>query len=345
MNGPFRILSIDGGGLRGIIPIQVIKYIEEYTQTPIHKLFDLIAGTSTGGLLTCALTYPDHKSAIGNTRKYSLEQIEKIYTERGAEIFPLIKNYHEKSIRGIRNYFRPQFDPRNLEKILYEYFNDDCITSCLTPVLISSFNYHRNVPIFFTTREARLDPDTNPKLVDVCRATSAAPTYFPPYSFGYNTENITCIDGGIVVNNPTMAAFMEIMGNPEYMLYRKHELQKLELNDIQILSLGTGRIRYPSHPGKASNWGKLAWVKPIIDIATGGPVKIIDHQVRTLFSANDLHRNYLRIDVDIDKKYAEMSDASTETIAYLKETSQTLLSNNHTLTEQIKLFFNSNVNN
>ena len=71
----FRILSIDGGGLRGIIPLQVIKEVEKLTGEPIHKTFDLIAGTSTGGLLTCALSFGDSESVVGNTRKYSLDEI------------------------------------------------------------------------------------------------------------------------------------------------------------------------------------------------------------------------------------------------------------------------------
>ena len=133
----FKILSIDGGGLRGIIPLQVIKQIEELTGEPIHKSFDLIAGTSTGGLLTCALTLQDYKSLEADTRKYTLEEIEKIYKEKGKLIFPEF-NYFTKKVNSVIKWFRPQFKVENFESVLTEYFNDSRITSCLRPIFITS---------------------------------------------------------------------------------------------------------------------------------------------------------------------------------------------------------------
>lgn len=341
-NKKFRILSIDGGGLRGLIPLQVIKQIEELTNEPIHKSFDLIAGTSTGGLLACALTLQDFDATEAGTRKFDLIQIEDIYKNRGKLIFPISKNIFSKNINKISKWFRPQFNAFNLNEILIEYFGDNRITSCLRPLFITSFNIHRNIPIFFTTREASLFSDKNSKLTEVCRATSAAPTYFQSHSFDYNSEKIVCVDGGVIMNNPTIGALVEVLGNSDYKHYRI-ENKRLNLEDITILSLGTGRSNKILKSNDSKNWGRLKWIKPIIDISTGGPVKMVDQQISTIFKSSGLENNYLRIDIDIDVKFSEMSDSSQETLNYILSESNSQIKNNHTLINKLKLFLDSNV--
>lgn len=332
----FRILSIDGGGLRGIIPLQVIREIEKLTGEPIHKTFDLIAGTSTGGLLTCALSFADLESVTGNTRKFDLDAIQKIYVERGKEIFPK-HNLLRRKYNGIRKWLRPQFNPRSLNNILVEHFGDSRLTSCLKSIFITSYNIHRNLPIYFTTREATLHDEKNAKLVEICRATSAAPTYFPSFSFNFDSENIVCIDGGIVMNNPSIGALIEVLGNSDYKHY-KIDGERLDLKDICILSLGAGRIKKNHKSVNAHKWGRLNWIKPVIDISTGGPVKIVHNQIATIFSSNNLERNYLRIDIDIDEQFSEMSDSSDTTLKYLLSETNSQIGNNHTLKEKLELF-------
>jgi len=333
----FRILSIDGGGLRGIIPLQVIRYIELVTGKPIHQSFDLIAGTSTGGLLTCALTLEDKQSVIGDSRKYSLDDIEHIYKERGKEIFPILNGFYQRNKNSFSKWFSPQFSSKNLENVLFEYFGDNMITSCLRPILLTSFDIHRNRPIYFTTREATFIHDKNSKLTEICRASSAAPTYFSSHNFNYDGENITCIDGGIVMNNPSIGALVEVLGNPEYKNYQLDNKQ-LSLKDITVLSLGTGRSNKLLNSSKSKTWGRLGWIKPIIDISTGGPVKMVDQQIKTIFKASGLQSNYLRIDIDIEEKYSEMSDSKPETMDYLFREANSQILHNHTLLYRLKHF-------
>lgn len=336
----FRILSIDGGGLRGVIPLQVIREIENITSQPIHKTFDLIAGTSTGGLLTCALTFGDVESTVGNTRKYSLDEIQNLYVTRGKEIFPKYGKL-KNSYNAIKKWIRPEFNPDNLQNILVEYFGENRITSCLKPVFIASYNIHRNIPIFFTTREATLQEEKNAKLFEICRATSAAPTYFPSYSFNYDSENIICIDGGIIMNNPSIGALIEILGNSDYKHYKLNE-KRIDLKDISILSLGTGRSKKTINSVKSHKWGRKDWIKPVIDISTGGPVKVIHNQILTLFQASGLEKNYLRVDIDIDEKHSEMSDSSDKTIDYLLSEATSQITNNHTLKTKLEIFLQEN---
>jgi patatin-like phospholipase/acyl hydrolase len=336
MPSKFRILSIDGGGLKGVVPLQVIKEIEKITKQPIHKTFDLVAGTSTGGLLTCALLLRDEGTVVGNKRKYTLDEIQELYVKKGKDIFPNYRHLNWFYMHS-RKWIRPMYFTKKYDIILKQYFSDYRITSCLKPIYISSYDIHRNIPLIFTTRNATATDEKNSKLVDICRATSAAPTYFPTYTFNYNKENVVCIDGGLIMNNPAIGAFIEVLGNSSYKHYKK-ENRSLEIADISILSLGTGISSKQYSSEKSKVWGRLQWIKKIIDITLGAPVNLVSDQLATLYKSMSLEKNYLRINVEIDKKYSEMDDSRLTTMEYLLEVANSKITNNHTLKDKLKIF-------
>src|SRR5439155_36259 len=103
----YNILSIDGGGLRGIVPVRILQKLEEVTGKKVHELFDMMAGTSTGGLIAAFLTLKDEKNP--SQPKYGLDTLENIYTQQGNTIFPLAGNIISQWLRDIRSYFRPEF--------------------------------------------------------------------------------------------------------------------------------------------------------------------------------------------------------------------------------------------
>lgn len=337
MSSKFKILSIDGGGLKGLIPLQVIKEIERITKQPIHETFDLIAGTSTGGLLTCALLLQEH-SIEANKRKYTLEQIENIYLEKGKIIFPRY-NHFKGLYMHTRKWIRPMYFSENYEKVLNEYFADYRITSCLKPIFITSYDIHRNIPIFFTRREANRLYENNARLVDICKATSAAPTYFPTHTFIYNGESIICIDGGLIMNNPALGALIEVLSNNAYVHYKIGGIKKPEFKDIMVLSLGTGISSKLFQSQSAKNWGRLQWIKKVIDISMDAPVTIVHDQLDTIFNSMGLEKNYLRINVEIDKKYAEMDDSREETLNHYLHKARSRIKNDKTLKANLKDFF------
>lgn len=335
MGKKFRILSIDGGGIKGVIPIQFLKKIEEITGQEIHKSFDLIAGTSTGGILAAALTYQDSDNIVSNQRKLSLEEIEKIYSEKGKQIFDIRKNIN-KQYHGLRSWFKPEFNPKNLNTILTETFGQTKISNCLKPIYITSYDISKNKPIVFTFRDAKTSHGENPSMVDVCRATSAAPTYFPSYTFSHNRDLLTCIDGGIYMNNPSLGALIEVLGNNDYKFYKING-KTVDISDISILSLGTGTVTSNFAKHDSESWGKKQWIKPIINLAMNAPVEVIDAQLNTIFKSFNLDNQYLRIDISIDKKYSEMSDARKENIKYLIDKANSEIINNTTLIDSLKL--------
>jgi patatin-like phospholipase/acyl hydrolase len=141
-----RVLSIDGGGIRGIIPARVLAEIERCTGSPISAPFDLIADTSSGGLTALALARP----GIGGPR-YSAADVVALYEAEGAHIFSR-SLWHRLSALG--NLIEPKYPPGELERVLAEYLGDAPLSAALTTLLIPSYEIERQEPVFFKSHRA-----------------------------------------------------------------------------------------------------------------------------------------------------------------------------------------------
>lgn len=173
------ILSLDGGGIRGIITCVILKYIEELIQKnhPNAKLgnyFDLISGTSTGGLIASVLLVPEKKNS--KKPKYSIDAALKLYAEKGGDIFKV--STWKKLINpfGLMN---EQISITTLEKQLLEFFGDLELKDFVRPCLITSYDIYNRRAKLFNTLDGQ-EPIGNFYVRDICRATAAAPTYFEP---------------------------------------------------------------------------------------------------------------------------------------------------------------------
>ena len=169
----FNVLSIDGGGIRGVIPAVLLKHIEEKVGKRVADIFDLIVGTSTGGILAAGLTVPKRDG----TPKFSAEDMLALYADRGREIFD---RSFWRGITSAGGALDEQYDHKPLEKILKEYLGDSTLKDCIVPIVLTSYDIEKRQPYFFKTRRAREKKDRNHYLRDAARATSAAPTYFEP---------------------------------------------------------------------------------------------------------------------------------------------------------------------
>lgn len=292
----FRILSIDGGGLRGIIPLMILKKIEEQQGKKIHELFDVIIGTSTGGIIACGLTC----TKDGINPCLSVDQLIELYTTKASEIFPYDKNFITKSIRLIKSVFKPKYSPKGLDNLLEHYFNDMMLSNTLTPIIVSSYDIKNNEVVMFKTRNAIWSDMYNCKLKDVCRATSAAPTYYPSYSMIFNGKDRILVDGGVYINNPVMAAVSDALRNNK----------KLNIKNIKCLSLGTG-VYSNSLGKKTKKWGLLEWATNISSIMMQSSSMSVEYE------SNEILNKCLRYQVIIDdKKRKSMDDSRLETINY-----------------------------
>lgn len=336
-----RILSIDGGGLRGIIPIQLLKEIEKITHQPIIECFDVFAGTSTGGIIVAALTVGEKGKA-----KYSLDDVENLYLEYGKVIFPsphspfslFFKNY-------FLNLFRPRFRDRGISEVFSHYLSEKRLSDCIKPIFIPTYNVAENRPVFFKSRYVNpssdgFDPNKNARLFDICRATSAGPTYLPSHYFKYSRDFSdepyypNCIDGGVFINNPAIGVLVEVLKHKEDIIYgAKSELLP---KDVFLLSLGTGTSNDESSISrqKGKKWGKLQWISPLIDVMMYGNSQAIDYQINELLPKG----NYLRIQFSIDAKFSDMADSSPEaTLHWKQRVNEEFLSNQLKL-DELKYF-------
>lgn len=305
-----RILSIDGGGIRGILPGRLLCYIEEKLQQEsnnpgarIADFFDLIAGTSTGGILTCIYLLPGE----GGRPRFSAREAVDLYLKKGNLIF----DPNRWSVRGVLD---ERFHARPLEDLLQGYMNEAKLSDLLRPCLIPAYDIERRKAHFFTSIEAKRRSTHDFYLRDVARATSAAPTYFEPEelkSLYGNTHAL--VDGGVFANNPALCAYSEA---------RTHDfghIDKPTAKDMVLISLGTGTVTTPYPFGKAKDWGVIGWIQPLIDIMMSGNSETVDYQLRQIFNAAGAAGQYKRIQPDLYEADSDMSNASPENLGALDE--------------------------
>jgi uncharacterized protein len=311
----YKILSIDGGGIRGLIAGLILVEIEKRTGKAISELFDLVAGTSTGGILALGLTVPDEKT--GKAR-YSAKEISKLYQEKGHFIF-------RRNIKGLLGVIDEKYSSQGIETTLEDYFGESELKSALTDLLITSYDFEQmRQPFFFKSRQAKVNPRRNFKMKWVARATSAAPTYFEPFKLTTTRDEYyySLLDGGIFANNPAMCAFVEAM---------KFHAQA----NILMVSLGTGARTIEIVYEKAVNWGLIQWVRPLIYLMMNGNSETVDYQLKEIFSAREGSTYYrLQIDLPPDPEIQELDNVSPKNIRNLEKLAEELILNeNNTLNE------------
>jgi patatin-like phospholipase/acyl hydrolase len=289
-----RILSIDGGGIRGIIPAKVLTHIEEVTGSRIADLFDVIAGTSTGGILALGLTCPGD----GGGPRNKAQDLVDLYVGRGADIFTKAPFANEEK------YLWPLYRPTHLEKALADYLGDARLKDAVTRVTVTAYETERRAPFFFRSVKAAQNPaEYDYFMRDVGRATSAAPTYFPAHRIDSTAPDYySLVDGGVFANNPGMCAYVDALSEAR------------PTKNVIMVSLGTGSLTRPLKYDEIKNWGELPWVQPVISVMMDGVSNATDYQLAQILGAD----NYYRLQTTLDIAKDEMDDASPDNIRDLQ---------------------------
>lgn len=236
----FMGLSIDGGGIRGLIPGLILQHLEEVMQRPLYKVFDCIAGTSVGGILGIAIA----ASEDGCTPLTSTSEVVKLFSHHGEDIFP-----KPTFMCRARSFLKPLYSPDPLERLLKEYFKNSTLDKTLTDLMITG-TASPSTAVTFERSKAKESGNENFYLYDIARATSAAPTYFPAATIQSVSKQVTreVWDGGLGANNPSLLLFSRWM--------------KMDKNKYQtspcFLSIGTGKTQEPYVP--LPNAGIGGWV-------------------------------------------------------------------------------------
>ena len=263
----YRILTFDGGGIRGLVTLGVLKRLEAQIPNLIAGA-DLLAGTSTGGII-----------ALGLAAGKSVDEMIALYRDNGKEIFDDSWFDNLRDLGGISG---ADYDQKNLEKILHRVFQDIRLKDLGKRVLVPSFDLDNEAqdesqrtwnPKFYHNFPGE-DSDGDESVVEVALNATAAPTYFPTHD-GY-------IDGGVVANNPSMAAVAQTQDS-------RNDEPVPKLTDLYLLSLGTGtNLSYVK--GRNLDWGLAQWARPLVNLLLDASMGIADYQCHHL-----LKDNYRRI--------------------------------------------------
>jgi predicted acylesterase/phospholipase RssA len=307
---PLRVLALDGGGIRGVIPATLLAEIEQKTGKPIAETFDLIAGTSTGGILALGLTTPDPDDP--SKPRYRAEELVAMYAEKGSTIFGLSLGHRLLTVFGL---FGSKYAVGGLDKTLRGYFGDSRLKDALAEVLITSYDLETRDSWFLARHKAREDSATNDfPMVQVARATSAAPTYFRPERLTDDPPT-AMIDGGVHSNNPALCAWVETV--------KLHGQQ-----DILLVSIGTGRVKTPISFAKARAWGLIGWVRPLFGIFMDAVAATVEHELGWLLTPKNGEPRYFRFQAELPPGMGSMDNTSPEHIAALKQQAQLIIERN-----------------
>jgi patatin-like phospholipase/acyl hydrolase len=255
----FQILSLDGGGLRGMFTAAVLANFEQDAGTRVVDHFDLIAGTSTGGIIALGL-------GLGMTPR----QMVEFYTGLGPGVFR-----DRSRLRSARRLLRSKYAVRPLRTALTEVFGDRTFGESTKRLIITSYNLGSDdVYLFRTPHLSHLARDWRESAVEVAMATSAAPTYLP----GVSLRGARLIDGGLWANNPAMVAVTEAVG----------PLQ-LPLEDIRVLSLGTTtEVRRRSR--RLDRGGLVHWAGDAVEVLMRAQSRSAAKQIRHFLGADKVMR-------------------------------------------------------
>jgi len=308
-NGPLRVLALDGGGIRGVIPATLLADIERRCGKRIGELFDLIAGTSTGGILALGLTTPD--PADPGRPRYAAQDLVDLYTEKGRLIFRSSLWYRLVTLFGL---FGSKYVVSGLDKTLADYFGDARLKEAVAEVLITSYDLEGRDSWFLARHKARADPGSDFPIRHVARATSAAPTYFRPEQLLVDPPT-AMVDGGVFANNPAMCAYVEAI--------KLHGYQ-----DVLVVSIGTGQVKTPIHYLQARTWGLIGWARQLISVFMDGVSDTVEHQMGWLLPDRNGKPRYFRFQTGLPAGMGSMDDTSPQRIEALKQIAAGLIASN-----------------
>ena len=267
----YNILSLDGGGLRGLITAVLIERLEA-TRPGFLAGVDLVAGTSTGGILALALA-----------KGLSPYSIMRMYLDEGRAIF--CRPFARK-VGGLFGVTEAKYDNDGLTRVLRDVFGDARLSDLGKRVAVAAFDLDDITSEAERTWRPKIfhnypgeGSDGGESAMSVALRTSAAPTYFPTVD-GY-------VDGGVFANNPSMVALAQALDS------RYFEKTPRELSGIRLLSVGTGaNLRHIE--GTRLDWGFARWAPPLVDILMDGVSGIADFQCRQL-----MRGGYYRLQLDL----------------------------------------------
>ena len=308
-----KILSIDGGGVRGIIPANVLAELERRMSAGenIAEKFDIISGTSAGGIIALMLTAPNNDGKP----KYTASFVATAMSKFSSDVFSRSVWQRIKSGSG---WLGEKYDGELLKEKLKDYFHDLKLSQALTNVIVPTYEIAQDKTFFFKSSRAIKELPQDCDMRALAYATAAAPTYFSPAQLvdGTKKRTLTLIDGGVAANNPTLAAAVYAV-----------ELYGRDI-DLFIVSLGTG-TSYGAQTNKleyrnVKNIGKLGWAEHIVPLLMYAGNAVTDYEMYYVLNFNK-PQYYFRIQTVLEPKNSEMDNVDPKNLEALQQYSSKLI--------------------
>lgn len=299
------ILSIDGGGVKGTIPIMILREIENLIGKPLSEKIDYFTGTSAGALIGAALALKDEV----DTEKV-LGMMDKV-----------MKNIFERENYGF-GLFDSKYDRSEFDNQLEEFFKNTKLSETKFPISVSAFNLNDYTPKIWSTLESLKNPSEDALLKDILGATAAAPYYFDPKQINDNFY----IDGGLFNNTPTISGYVDFVKNT------KSSTVKTSPDDCIVISLGTGKVSH-NNTATYANFGILDWIftkDNLFDIALSSPALRDQALSQDLFG-----KNYYRLNPALPEELSSLDDHSEKNLLQLKNIAQKYINENQDLLHKI----------
>lgn len=261
----YRVLAIDGGGVRGILPARILTALEHAAGRPIAELFDLIVGTSIGGITALALTVP----GSGGSPRYTPDSAADLLSGHKDAIFPtgdLSIPHNIAQARQLastvtrielaaagrhRDRGNARYSPEPLERALSEFFGDAMLSDAIIPIVVSAFDALTDRPVHFRSAYAASLVGFDVPMATVARAATAAPTFFPPAEVEWVGKQTVLLDAGVYANGVSLLAYTEA---------RMHAAaEKRSPEQIVLVSLGSGR-QHGSPDDAVDDFARRHWV-------------------------------------------------------------------------------------
>jgi len=313
----FKVLCVDGGGIKGLYSAEVLAMLEKTYGYPLSDYFDMICGTSTGGII-----------ALGISAKIEMERIVSFYMDKG----PLIFEKWEKKIKAdwllvfIQAIVTSKYDNKQLKTALKEVFGERKIKESNNLLCIPSFNISTATNRIFKKDYDKFNLDDDKYYIDVALATSAAPTYFPIHTI----DNVNYIDGGLWANDPTMVAISEFA-----------RCFSDKYNGLDILSISSCEKSSAESP-KCKKRSFVQWSKTLFDIYTNGQNQSSRFFLEQIKSHLDFDLNIVRIKNEgLSEQQSElinMDSADHEALQALSGIGKTVGAN-WKIKEEVEYFF------
>ena len=310
---PFKILSIDGGGIKGLFSAEILSAIETHYRKPISKYFDLICGTSTGGLIALALSV-----------NVPAQELVKFYRNEGQKIFPHTTKISRAFAYARQLLFKSKYSNQRLKEALRQVLGENKMCNANNLLCIPSYNLTSGRPTVFKSpfvedKKNRWCNDENLSMIDVALATSAAPTYFPVHEI----DGKYYTDGGVWANNPTLCGLTEAV---RHFINKTFTIDgnEIKYTSIQVLSISSVDQPTGWSTKRAKDKSALSWLigNKLLQPFMEGQSYCADFFMNCISSSLDIPVVYKRIthevpsfeiskNIDLDKAtHASLEDLS-----------------------------------